>query len=53
MVFKYLENESVSIARINGVLGIEPSLESIVRSDKMVKTFMELLGTQDLEHLIC
>ena len=53
LVFKYLDKGKVSLARINGVLGVEPRLETIVRSTKMVRTFFELLGCNDLEHIIC
>ena len=52
-MFKYLDEGKVSLARINGVLGVEPRLETIVRSTKMVRTFFELLGCNDLEHIIC
>jgi ectoine hydroxylase-related dioxygenase (phytanoyl-CoA dioxygenase family) len=46
------EDNSLRIARINGCCGVEPSLLSIVRSEKMVISFFELLGTRELEHLI-
>jgi len=52
IVCKNQPDQSVSIARINGCCGIEPELLSVVRSEKMVQTFFELLGTTDLEHLI-
>jgi hypothetical protein len=45
-------DQTVSIARINGCGGMQPSLLTTLRSDKMVRTFFELLGTADLEHLI-
>ena len=35
------------------MLGVQPSLEPFVRSEKLMHTFFELLGTSDLEHLIC
>lgn len=41
-----------SIARINGCCGMEPGLLSLIRSEQMLHTFFELLGTTDLEHLI-
>jgi hypothetical protein len=53
VVFKRHSNQSISIARINGCSGIEPALLKIARSEKMVHTFFELLGTSDIEHLIC
>ncbi|MGL5263965.1 MAG: phytanoyl-CoA dioxygenase family protein [Candidatus Rhabdochlamydia sp.] len=52
IVFKRFPNQAISIARINGVSGIQPSLLDIVRSEKMIHTFFELLNTSDLEHLI-
>ena len=42
----------ISIARINGVSCMQPALLATVRSDKILRTFFELLGTSDLEHLI-
>jgi len=54
LVYRYLnEQGSVAIARMNGVLGVEPQLESTVRSNKMLQTFFSLLGTNTLEHIIC
>jgi len=45
--------QSGSIKQIKGVTGAAPSLgPTLLRSEKMVHTFFELLGTQDLEHLI-
>lgn len=41
-----------SIARINGVCGMAPSLANIVSSDTMLNTFFDLLGTSDMEHII-
>ena len=52
VVFKYSPNGSISIARINGCSGMQPALLESVRSEKMMHTFFELLGTSDLEHLI-
>lgn len=52
VVFKRRPDLSVSIARINGCSGMEPALLETVRSEKLVRTFFELLGTSDLEHLI-
>lgn len=52
VVFKRHPDLSVSIARINGCCGMQPDLLKAVRSEKMAHTFFELLGTQDLEHLI-
>ncbi|MBS0627811.1 MAG: phytanoyl-CoA dioxygenase family protein [Verrucomicrobia bacterium] len=40
------------IARINGCGGMQPALLTTLRSEKMIRTFFELLGTNDLEHLI-
>lgn len=52
VVFKRHSDRLASIARINGCSGIEPTLLERVRSEKMVHTFFELLGTSDIEHLI-
>jgi hypothetical protein len=52
VVYKKRSDESISIARINGCGGIRPALLNTLRSDKMVHTFFELLGANDLEHLI-
>lgn len=43
---------SNSIARINGVAGMDLSLQNALRSDRMLETFFELLGVSDLEHII-
>ena len=42
-----------SIARINGCAGIDPALLETLRSEKMVRSFCALLGTRELEHIIC
>lgn len=52
VVYRSLDDRTHSIARINGVSGIDPSLLQFVRSDKLVRTFFDILGTSDLEHLI-
>lgn len=52
VVYKRRLDHSISIARINGCGGIQPALLATMRSDKMVRTFFELLGTNDIEHLI-
>ena len=52
IVYQSNPDQSVSIARINGCAGMQPSLLETIRSDLMVHTFFELLGTRDLEHLI-
>lgn len=52
IVFKRFPNQAISIARVNGLSGIQPLLLDIVRSKKMMHTFFELLNTSDLEHLI-
>ena len=46
-------DENISIARINGCGGLQPSLLETLQSHKMVHTFFELLGTNKIEHLIC
>ncbi len=52
IVCKKRLDKSISIARVNGCAGMEPALLKTLRSEKMVRTFFELLGTTDLEHLI-
>jgi hypothetical protein len=44
---------SVSVARVNGIGGMAPSLMNHLSSEKMVRTFMKLLRTTELEHIIC
>lgn len=52
VVCKRRLDQSISIARINGCGGMQPALLATMRSEKMIHTFFELLGTNDLEHLI-
>jgi ectoine hydroxylase-related dioxygenase (phytanoyl-CoA dioxygenase family) len=52
IVCKKRTDQSISIARINGCAGMEPKLLAVIRSEKMVRTFFEILGTNELEHLI-
>ena len=52
VVYKRHLDQSVSIARINGCGGMQPAFLATMRSEKMLYTFFELLGTNDLEHLI-
>jgi ectoine hydroxylase-related dioxygenase (phytanoyl-CoA dioxygenase family) len=52
VVYKRRADHSLSIARINGCAGMQPNLLTTIRSEKMIHTFFELLGTTDLEHLI-
>ncbi len=52
VVFKRRLDQSTSICRVRGVSGMEPDLLRTVRSDKMLHTFFEILGTSELEHLI-
>lgn len=52
VVCKRRPDQSISIARINGCGGMQPGLLATMRSEKMLYTFFELLGTNDLEHLI-
>lgn len=51
VVFKQ-SADGISIARVNGCAGMKPRLLEILRSKKIVHTFLELLGTDSLEHLI-
>jgi hypothetical protein len=56
IVFRNLagdESSPITIVRVNGVLGLMPSLETVLRSEKLLHTFFELLGTDELEHIIC
>lgn len=52
IVFKRRPDMSLSILRVNGCAGLEPALNEFVRSEKMVQTFFELLGTNDIEQII-
>lgn len=52
VVFKRHLDQSISIERIKGCGGMQPALLATMRSEKMLRTFFELLGTNDLEHLI-
>lgn len=52
IVFKKKPDSSISLVRVNGCSGMEHALLETVRSEKMVHTFFEILGTSDLEHLI-
>lgn len=52
VVFKRRPDLSTSICRVRGVSGMEPDLLATIRSDKMLHTFFELLGTNELEHII-
>jgi hypothetical protein len=52
IVFKRRPDQSMSIVRINGVSGMQSALLDTLRSEKMVRTFCELLNTSDLEHII-
>ncbi|MCX5921753.1 MAG: phytanoyl-CoA dioxygenase family protein [Candidatus Dependentiae bacterium] len=53
IIFKRKSPESLSIARINGVGGMQPAVLDTMRSEKMIRTYFELLNTTDLEHIIC
>lgn len=53
LVFQQRADQSISIARINGCSGMDPALLETLRSEKMVRTFFEILGTDDLEHIVC
>lgn len=53
IVYKRRPDLSISIGRINGVGSMQPQLLTTMRSEKMVRTFFELLNTSDLEHIIC
>lgn len=52
VIFKKRLDLSIFIARINGCGGMQPTLLETMRSEKMLRTFFELLGTDDLEHII-
>lgn len=52
VVFKRRPDQTLALVRVNGCSGMNPALLDTVRSEKMVRTFFELLGTNDLEHLI-
>jgi hypothetical protein len=46
-------DDSTSILRINGVGGFDPYLLQTLSSPRILHTFFSLLGTNDIEHLIC
>ena len=52
VVFKRRPDQSTSICRVRGVSGMESDLLNTVRSEKLLHTFFELLGTTELEHII-
>lgn len=52
IVYQLQDNGQVAIARINGICGINPVLQKIICSKRMIQTFSLLLGTSDLEHII-
>lgn len=49
----YTKGERLSIARVSGCGSMEPQLMEVLRSDKMVYTFLDLLNGDELEHLVC
>jgi hypothetical protein len=53
IVVKAMDDGRISIARINGVGGMQPDLLKTMRSEKMVRTIAALLCTNQLEHIIC
>lgn len=52
IVIKQSEN-GTSISRVVGCGSMEPELLKILRSEKMVDTFFQLLGCEQIEHMIC
>ncbi len=52
IVFQERENGSRSIVKINGCTGMAPDLLSIVRSEKLLHTFFEIIDTDRLEQII-
>ena len=52
VVFKKTEN-GISILRVVGCGSMQPALQTVLRSDKMVNTFFNLLECESLEHIIC
>ncbi len=53
VVFTKTEGKPASISRIVGCGSMDPSLLELLRSDKMVYTFLDLLNCEEMEHLIC
>jgi ectoine hydroxylase-related dioxygenase (phytanoyl-CoA dioxygenase family) len=53
VVFKKPSANEASILRVVGSGGIEPNLLTTLRSHQMATTFFDLLGCNDLEHIIC
>ncbi len=51
VVFKKMEH-GISILRVVGCGSMQPALSAILRSDKMVYTFFNLLGCNSLEQII-
>lgn len=53
VVFKKYSSDKMSILRVVGCGGLESNVLTTLRSHQMVMTFFNLLGCNDLEHIIC
>lgn len=53
IVFKKHLSDKVSILRVVGCGGLEPRVLTTLRSHQMALTFFDLLGCNELEHIIC
>ena len=53
IVFIKVQGKTPSIYRVVGCAGIEPKVLEILRSEKMTHTFFNLLGCDQIEHIIC
>ncbi|MEI8328539.1 MAG: phytanoyl-CoA dioxygenase family protein [Chlamydiia bacterium] len=53
VIYKKSIGGTLSVLRVVGCGGMEPQVLSFLRSDHMVHTFFDLLGCEQIEHLIC
>lgn len=53
VIFKKYSSNKMSILRVVGCGGLEPNVLTTLRSHQMAMTFFDLLGCNELEHIIC
>lgn len=53
VVFKSLENGSISILRVVSCADLDPYFGNVLRGEAMVDSFFHLLASEEIEHLIC
>ncbi len=53
VAYKKPKRKEVSILRVVGCGGIDPIFLDLLRSEKMINTFFNLLDCDQLEHIIC